>query len=372
MTKLLKRRFELQLAGAVKNTAKTRKIVIELNHISKIYQQHDQTITALDDISLQIHASEIFGIIGKSGAGKSTLIHCINLLERPTTGNVRVANQELLSLSPKQLRRARQQIGMIFQQFNLLDAKTVWQNIAFPLQLAKYSSQEIQKIVTELLILIDLKDKKNTYPKQLSGGQKQRVAIARAIASQPKVLLCDEATSALDPKTTKDILQLLKSINQRYGITIVLITHEMEVIKQICDRVAVLEQGKIIEIATILDFFRQPQTAIGRQLVHTTLDHPLPEQIKAQIQYYIAANQPYLIWRIYFFGKAAMEPLIAQLIKTYQLEVNILQAQIELLHDQPLGVMLVMVMGKQEQIENAQQYLISKQIQVEVIAYANQ
>ena len=237
--------------------------MITFKNISKTFRGSGGLVHALSDVSLHVPEGCIYGVIGSSGAGKSTLIRCANLLEAPTEGEVLVAGQNLVELSSAELRKARREIGMIFQHFNLLSSRTVYQNIALPLELAGQSAAEIEKAITPLLELVGLEDKRNSYPSQLSGGQKQRVAIARALASQPKVLLCDEATSALDPQTTVSILNLLRDINKKLGLTILLITHEMDVVKSICDRVAILSQGRVIEENDVESFFLSPKTKTG-------------------------------------------------------------------------------------------------------------
>jgi D-methionine transport system ATP-binding protein len=250
--------------------------MIELENVSKIFYKKKVPISALSDVSLHVAEGEIFGVIGSSGAGKSTLIRCINLLERPTSGRVTVNGQVLSELPPRQLVLARRDIGMIFQHFNLLSSRTVFANVAFPLELSHTPKTEIARRVRELLALVGLEDKIHDYPVSLSGGQKQRVAIARTLASNPKVLLCDEATSALDPETTLSILSLLKGINRRFRITILLITHEMNVVRAICDRVAVISEGKLIEQGAVREVFSQPQTELTRRFISAALSFGLP------------------------------------------------------------------------------------------------
>lgn len=242
--------------------------MIKLSNITKVFQQGTRSIVALSDVNLHVPAGQIYGVIGASGAGKSTLIRCVNLLERPTKGQVIVDGQDLMAFSEKALTRARRQIGMIFQHFNLLSSRTVFGNVALPLELDNLSSGEIQKRVSELLKLVGLEDKHDAYPANLSGGQKQRVAIARALASNPKVLLCDEATSALDPDTTAAILALLAEINQQLGLTIVLITHQLEVVKNLCDHAALLENGLLIEGGKIADLLATPWSRLRKSLLH--------------------------------------------------------------------------------------------------------
>ena len=255
--------------------------MIELVNVEKTYHTSSGDIHALKRTSLTINQGEIFGIIGLSGAGKSTLIRCINMLEVPTAGQVFVDGEELTAMTETQLRKARQNIGMIFQHFNLLASRTVFDNIAFPLEIQGLGKDEIKKRVEPLLELVQLQDRADHYPSQLSGGQKQRVGIARALASNPKVLLCDEATSALDPQTTKSILNLLRDINQRLNLTIVMITHQMEVVKEICDRVAVIENGSIIEEGNMIDVFTNPQNQTTKEFVKSVDKNTLPESLKS-------------------------------------------------------------------------------------------
>jgi D-methionine transport system ATP-binding protein len=339
--------------------------MIELVQLTKTYASK---IKVLQDISLTVPCGQIFGVIGPSGAGKSTLIRCINLLERPTSGKVILANQDLTSLSQAALRQARKKIGMIFQHFNLLSSRTVYQNIALPLEISNYSKQEIAAAVKPLLELTGLEDKQDFYPSHLSGGQKQRVAIARALVTQPKVLLSDEATSALDPHTTHSILQLLKEINERLGVTILLITHEMEVVKEICHQLAIIEHGKIIEQADVLEFFSNPKTNTAKQFIRSNLKHKLPESIQQHVTKEKIANSDILL-RLSFVGSAAQEPLIAFIVKNFNIEINILQANIEVIREQIVGVMLIQATHKEVELQQAISYLQSKNVFVEVIGF---
>lgn len=258
--------------------------MIELRELTKVFQIHGEPFTALDKVNLTVQNGEIFGIIGMSGAGKSTLVRCMNLLERPTSGQVLIDGSDLMLMTDKQLREMRRSISMIFQQFHLLMQRTCLKNICFPMEIAGKSSAESKRRALELLELVGLADKANAYPAQLSGGQKQRIAIARALASNPKVLLCDEATSALDPNTTRSILGLIQDINKQLGITAVLITHEMSVVKEICSHVAILERGKVAESGTVEDIFSHPQTDAGRRLV----DHNLHTFTAGEVDNYHA------------------------------------------------------------------------------------
>ncbi len=342
--------------------------MIELRNINKIYPNATGGVKALTDINLQVAAGEIVGVIGKSGAGKSTLIRCVNLLERPSSGSIHVENQDLTAMSMSQLREARHHIGMIFQHFNLLSSHTVYDNIALPLKLHGKKANEIKSAVAPLLELTGLNDKKDVYPAQLSGGQKQRVAIARALVTKPKVLLCDEATSALDPHTTQLILSLLKEINVRLKLTILLITHEMEVIKSICDRVAVLDHGKMIEMNNIVDLFTKPKSKIARHFVDTCLKHELPEILQRQLLTHIVPDS-FPVIRIYFQGHAASEPLIAHLIQKIGLELNILQANLEFIQKFTIGIMVAAVLDNQQNLQMGMAYLEKHGVSVEIIGY---
>ncbi len=278
--------------------------MIELRAISKAF-----SVAALENIHLTVAAGEICGVIGKSGAGKSTLVRCVNLLERPDSGDVFVDGESLLRLSAAQLRQVRHKIGMVFQQFNLLNSRHVYGNVAFPLQLLGKDKRTIRDTVLPLLDLVGLQDRAMAYPHQLSGGQKQRVAIARALATQPKVLLCDEMTSALDPQTTHAILDLIKDINRNMGLTILLITHEMEVIKQVCDKVAVIDQGRIVEQGDVLDIFCQPQHEITQALTRAAFNLKLPSFLQGSVQQQ-ALDNAYVLWRVSFIGDMTSRPLI--------------------------------------------------------------
>ena len=297
--------------------------MIDLSHIEKIYDSPSGPVRAIKDISLHINRGEIYGIIGLSGAGKSTLVRCINLLERPTSGKVTVDGQDITAMSESQLRQARKSIGMIFQHFNLLSSATVYENVAFPLRLVNTPKEKIDKKVMELLELVGLADKASQYPSQLSGGQKQRVGIARALASEPKILLCDEATSALDPQTTKAILQLIRDINAKLKLTVVVITHEMQVIKDICDKVAVIDKGVIAEKGKVLDVFTNPQQPITKEFISVLLSNDLPVGFREREVHQEQFSGSILLIRITFIGESANEPVISRLIKNFDLNVGI-------------------------------------------------
>lgn len=343
--------------------------MIRFEEVTKVYHSGKNDITALNGINLDIKEGEIFGVIGLSGAGKSSLIRCVNLLERPTSGRVFINNQELTSLSEKEVRKIRHGIGMVFQHFNLLNSKTVFKNVAMPLILAKVPKKQIHERVLELLDFVGLKDQADKYPDQLSGGQKQRIGIARALATNPKILLCDEATSALDPQTTASILDLLKKVNKAYGITILLITHEMEVIRDICDRVAVLEHGKIVEVGTVFEVFSNPATPTARNFVSTVMHDEVPESILKSIA---GQNSERHIYRIVFVGDAASDPLISHISKKFNVDTNILYGQITELQNIPFGNLIVEFRGKDSQIQQAVNYINESNIRVkEVFSHAS-
>lgn len=318
--------------------------MIELRNISKIFSFKGKYTRALTDVSLTVQAGEIFGVIGASGAGKSTLIRCVNLLEQPDSGQVFVDNTELTSLSKTKLSDKRRKIGMIFQHFNLLSSRTVFGNIAFPLELAGRSRSEIKNKVDELLELVGLSDKANEYPAKLSGGQKQRVAIARALANEPTILLCDEATSALDPNTTKSILKLLKSINRKLNLTVLLITHEMEVIRAICDKVAVINEGELIEYGDIEQIFINPRHQITKHLTQSVLGIELPLSYQNKLQNLSSENQSPII-KLFFTGEENQSLVISELYKNFGVETKIINAQIESIGATSFGVALARLYG---------------------------
>lgn len=330
--------------------------MITIEDLTKTYQG---TI-AVNQVNLRIQKGEIFGMIGYSGAGKSTLLRCMNLLERPTTGKVILNNIELTSLSVREIRQERQKIGMIFQHFHLISSKKVFDNIAFPLKAAGKSKEEINRRVLELLELVGLTDRADYYPAQLSGGQKQRVGIARALANEPTILLCDEVTSALDPSTTASILQLLRNINESLGITIVIITHEMEVVQQICHRVAVMENGEVIEVNTVYELFANPQTELAKQFIETVHSLSLPERL--------LTGRSGSIIQVNFRGESAEESIIAETLQHVNVLINILHGQITYIQDQPLGTLIIEISGEPVDIEAAIKYITSKTKQVEVLA----
>lgn len=339
--------------------------MITLKNLSKTYSHQGKTIYALDDVSLSVPQGQIYGVVGQSGAGKSTLIRCVNLLERPSSGQVFVADEELTALSPAKLLKARHNIGMIFQHFNLLSSRTVFNNIALPLELVGTPKQDIRAKVMPLLELTGLEDKAQHYPAQLSGGQKQRVAIARALASNPKVLLSDEATSALDPQTTESILQLLQDINQKLNLTILMITHEMEVVKKICHSVALLEHGRLVEDNTVEKFFTNPQSDLGQQFVAQIQRFDLPEPIKVRLQ----ESGRHIIVKLAFKNDGVDEPVLSSLTRRFDIDVNIIQAKVEHIGATNLGLMVAELIGSSQQNARALEYLQSLPIETEVLGY---
>lgn len=341
--------------------------MIDLLHVSKTFESKQADVHAVRDVSLHIDDGEIFGIIGFSGAGKSTLIRCINLLERPTKGSVLVDGNDLLKLDDSQLRMVRKKIGMIFQHFNLMRSRTVFQNVAFPLKGNKLTQAEIETKVMDLLKLVDLADKRDAYPSELSGGQKQRVAIARSLANDPKVLLCDEATSALDPQTTRSILKLLQEVNRRMHITIVLITHEMAVIKEICDRVAVMENGVIVETGDVVDIFTHPQNDVTKNFISTT-------SALSRIYEMVEMNSPLTQiqpgqWLVHlkYGANNTKEALLSHITRDLNVETSIIFGNVEVLHDTPLGDLVVIFSGEPANIQRAIAYAQEQGVEVEVI-----
>lgn len=344
--------------------------MIKLTHLNKIYFGLSEHHHALKNINLHVLPGEIVGVIGKSGAGKSTLIRCVNLLEKPTSGSVQINGIELTTLNPAQLRQARHQIGMVFQHFNLLETRTVFQNVAFPLQLLKTPAEEIERIVTVLLEKVGLLDKMYVYPRQLSGGQKQRVAIARALATKPKVLLCDEMTSALDPETTDDILKLIRDINRDMQLSILCITHEMHVIKAIANRVAVISHGEIVECSNVVDLFKHPKTTVAKRFVQSVFKSELPDELQSQL-HFESMPDDFIVMRLTFFGHATLEPIINDFTRKTNVRVIILQANIEQLRTEMMGRMIVAVDVKKTDVEKVMQYLTQDDLTVEIIGYVD-
>ncbi len=341
--------------------------MITLQNISKTFIDGGKEVQAVKDVNLTIHDGDIFGIIGFSGAGKSTLVRCINLLERPTSGTVTVDDKEITALSAKELRKARKKIGMIFQHFNLMPSRTIFCNVAYPLKGSGLSKQEIADKVHNLLDLVGISEKENAYPSQLSGGQKQRVAIARALANDPKILLCDEATSALDPQTTKSILKLLQKVNETLGITIVVITHEMDVVKEICNRVAVMDHGNVVEEGEVFSIFATPQNKVTRDFIKTTSNLQKIEELVEAGSPVVALKPGELIVRLSYIEKNASEPLISAVTEKFGIILNIIFADVEIVQNAPIGGTVAIVSGDKDKVEQALTYLKEKNVGVEVI-----
>ncbi|WP_223639808.1 methionine ABC transporter ATP-binding protein [Planococcus sp. 4-30] len=338
--------------------------MIQFEGVAKTYQSGKQEIHALNGIDLTVETGEIFGVIGFSGAGKSSLIRTVNLLERPSAGRVLIQGKDISTLSSKEIRTTRKDIGMIFQHFNLLNSKTVYHNVAMPLLLAKTPKADIEKQVTDLLDFVGLADQAQKYPDQLSGGQKQRIGIARALATNPSVLLCDEATSALDPQTTKSILDLLRKINKEYNITILLITHEMGVIREICDKVAVLEAGKVIEQGSVFDIFSNPQQPTTKRFVRSVMNDELPDSLLAQIQ---AAESDNAIYRLQFTGTSVGKPFMSRVSRDFKVDLNVLFGNITELQGVPYGNLIVEFSGEPSEIELALSSIRESDIHIEEV-----
>lgn len=333
--------------------------MIEIRNLSKIYKTKKGIVKGVDDVSITVQRGEIYGIVGYSGAGKSSLLRCINLLERPTSGHILVDGIDLTTLKGEELRLARLKIGMIFQHFYLISQKTVFENVAFALKAAKLPASQIKARVEELLVMVGLADKRDVYPSQLSGGQKQRVAIARALANNPKVLLCDEATSALDPTTTMSILNLLKKINRELNITIVLITHEMRVVKEICNRMSIMQNGKVMDEGSVYDVFANPEAEITKEFIESVVSFDIPEVILQKCQGPIV--------KVTFKGSVAGEGVISDMLQQFQVSGNFLHGSIEYIQEQPLGIFIMELKGHKAEIENAIQYIENRAAQVEVL-----
>ncbi|MDR0764718.1 MAG: ATP-binding cassette domain-containing protein [Synergistaceae bacterium] len=347
--------------------------MIRLSNVSKIYRIKDpgtsetRDFYAIRDISLDIGEGSIYGIIGRSGAGKSTLIRCVNMLEPPTAGRVFINGTEMTALSPGALRAARRKIGMIFQSFNLLLNRTVYGNIAFPLELAKWKKSEIRDRVREIASLVGIEGKLDQYPARLSGGQKQRVGIARALANKPDLLLSDEATSALDPQTTKSVLRLIRDINEKLGLTVILITHEMNVIKEICDSVAVLEDGEIVEKGPVQQIFTNPLKKATKELLTHVIRSELPESFTGLGFRRLPSGDSDLVLQIWFFGDIAAKPVVSDLVRKFDVDVNILVAHIDDIRSVPFGTLIMRLSGEDK--EGALEYLLGMKLRVEVMGY---
>ena len=344
--------------------------MIDLRGITQIYPGPQGPVEALRGIDLHITPGEVFGIIGRSGAGKSSLVRVINLLNRPTKGEVIVAGRDLTQLNDAQLRAARRDIGMVFQHFNLLSSRTVFDNAALPLELAGMDKAAIRERVNPLLELVGLSALADRYPSQISGGQKQRVGIARALASRPKVLLSDEATSALDPETTRSILALLRQVNKELGLTVVLITHQMQVIKQIADRVAVIDAGRIAEMGSVMEVFTRPQEAMTKSLIDEIVPQELPASVLRRVRALaarLAPGQVGQLLRLSYAGEQAYEPILSHLIRELELDVSILHGQMDEIQEQTFGSLALYASGSMARIGAAIDYLRSHGVMVRMV-----
>ncbi|MFL2119201.1 methionine ABC transporter ATP-binding protein [Marinilactibacillus psychrotolerans] len=343
--------------------------MIELKEIRKIYKTKQADVTALDNVNIAIQDGEVYGIVGYSGAGKSTLLRLLNGLEKPTSGEVSLAGKALNTLKNSTLRKERQKIGMIFQHFNLLWSRTVLENILFPLEIARVSKVKRKQRALELIRLVGLEGREHAYPSELSGGQKQRVGIARALANDPTVLLCDEATSALDPKTTEDVLELLLDINKKLNLTIVLITHEMQVIRRICDRVAVMSEGKVVEEGQVKEVFKNPKETITKQFIRQ--DTNIDAEDTITILHELARKYPEgKVARLVFLEDQVRSPFISRISREYDVDINIIQGSVQESQDTSLGSLYVQITGSTESIEQALQKIKAYHIEIEVIDYA--
>ena len=340
--------------------------MIELKNVNKTFIKDGKEIHAVQDVNLSIDEQDIFGIIGFSGAGKSTLVRCINLLEQPDTGaQVIFDGVDLTKLKSKKLREIRSKISMIFQNFNLMPSRTVLENVLYPLSYKGIPKSEQVDKAMHLLNMVGLDSKSRNYPSELSGGQKQRVAIARALASDPKVLLCDEATSALDPKTTKEILTLIKELNEKLKLTVVIITHEMDVVKEICNKVAIMEQGRIVEYGDIFSIFSNPKKKISYNFVHTASVLSKIDKILETYPDILQLKENEVLVRLTYTGKGTSDPLISSMSNKYNLTINILFADVELVHGSPIGGTVCIISGEPENITGALDEIRSKRVKVE-------
>lgn len=340
--------------------------MIEVIGLTKSYKNQ---VNVLEDINLCIMPGNIYGIIGRSGAGKSTLVRCLNCLEQPSSGQIMIDGVDITTLKHKALREARRHIGMVFQHFNLLSSRTVFENVALPMEMAGLSAKRIQQYVPELLALVGLEHKANDYPAALSGGQKQRVGIARALALEPKILLCDEATSALDPESTEQILKLLKTINRRLGLTIIIISHEMEAVRDIASHVAVLEQGRIVESGSTYEVFSQPKTALTRRFIGGTVAHELPPALAERLSVKKTPMAESPVLRVVQTDKQAALPLIALLQKQFSIAATVLYGRVDMIGERSLSVLTLVLPQAQAQLSDVQQWLATEQIHAEVIGY---
>lgn len=343
--------------------------IIRFEHVSKEFIGNDKKtkLQVLTDVNLSIVKGSIFGIIGYSGAGKSTLIRCVNGIEKPTTGDVYFKDTVINQIENRELRDRRKEIGMIFQQFNLMPSRTVFENVELPIKYSGKSKQEIKDKVMQLLELVGLPEKAEVYPSTLSGGQKQRVAIARALVNDPQILLCDEATSALDPQTTEDILNLLKSLNSELGITILVVTHEMEVIESLCEFVAVLDKGKIVEQGDVYSIFAEPQNELTKKFISTTSKLNLPDEVLHSEILKLTAKQ--LLVKITYVNSEAIDPLISHISRQFEVDANIIVGDIKILRNKPLGGLVVILDGSEQGVNGALQYIKDQGVRLEVLEH---
>ena len=355
--------------------------MIEIRNLNKTFSLKGRSVDAVRGVSLTVQDGDIYGVIGYSGAGKSTLVRCINLLETPDSGLLRIGDSEEITvengkiltgrektpIKEKQLNAMRRSIGMIFQHFNLLDRSTVFENVAYPLKYTGLSKKEIRDRVMEMLQLVDLTDKQDAYPSQLSGGQKQRVAIARALANHPKILLSDEATSALDPDATESILGLLRSLNEKLGLTIIAITHEMAVIKSICRHVAVMEDGRVVEEGSVYDVFAHPRQDITRHFVASASALNRVDKLLKEDSPLVRVQPGELLVKLLFSRDSVGDSVISEISREYQVSINIVLASVEVLEGAPLGGMIAVVKGSEEHIVQALQWMEAHHVEVEVL-----
>lgn len=334
-----------------------KEIVIKIEKASKTYEGNVPHC-ALKNVSLAIHEGDIYGIVGVSGAGKSTLMRCLTGLEKCTKGSVSVLDKEIANLNSQELTDLRRQIGMIFQHFHLFSSRSVEDNIAYAMEIHGVSKQEQQERINELLHLVGLENKRHAFPTQLSGGEKQRVGIARALANRPKILLCDEATSALDPKTTRSVLQLLQTLNRSLGLTIIIITHQIEVVKEICTRVAVLSHGELIEEGEVVEIFTHPKNSVTKHLLQHASDH-LPELLRQ------GRDASSKLIRLFFDGERAKEPVISRMIKRFEIDANILFGSLDCIQNKMIGNLVVELTGHESEVEKAMAFLAEKQVRCE-------
>ena len=341
--------------------------MIDLKNISVVFEKDHHRFTAVDDVSIHVNPGDVFGIVGYSGAGKSTLVRTINLLQPPTAGEVIVSGEDLTKLPVKELRARRKKIGMIFQHFNLMNARTILGNVLYPLKDSPLSDEEKKKKAMDLLHLVGIEEKADSYPRELSGGQKQRVAIARALANDPKILLCDEATSALDPRTTTSILHLLKRLNKEMNLTIVLITHEMQAVKEICNKVAVMESGRVVESGSLIDIFANPQEEITQQFVNTASHWDETIDKLKDHGYFDTEDPTSELIHLRYIGASATNPVLNDVFTKFGVKTNILTGSIEFLEDVPFGNLVVLFEGTPESIAQAKQYMIDRDVDLNVV-----